>query len=365
MQKLVEQFGVDWKDAGSSSETAPRHLSESTATLLHVIDVYSKYLIEVENQPVKKVRETLEELAKTVISSDVSVAEKGMFRFRQFFNTYRIDEYTYIQNTFDDFKNVIWDFADQLSEEAAVDKNQDREMMNTLEKLRDAVEANSIEELRSRSREFIDFYVSFHAQRDSRRATRLEAMQKNLETVRKKLTETTKTARTDHLTGAYNRRSFDEHIREVIKYSRSNDTPACMVVLDIDFFKRINDTFGHDVGDFVLKECVRIVSEIFNREKDFVARIGGEEFCIVLQNINVGDAVKKVEQMLAKLRKDAVVAGEHTIKFTASAGIAQLLDTETADQWLKRADTALYKSKQNGRDKYTIAPFATGVDDVA
>lgn len=364
MQKLVEQLGVDWEQA-QADQNEPHQLSEAKATLLHLVDTYSKYLIEIDNQPVKAVRDTLEELSKAIINTDINVAEKAMFRLRQFFNTHRIDEYTYIQKTFDDFKNVIWDFADQLGEEVATEKNQDIELMQTFEKLRDAVEANSIDELRTRSREFIDFYVSFNAQRDSRRSRRLESIQQNLQTVRQRLGEVTKAAQTDHLTGAFNRRSFDTQAREVITDSRTKDSPACMLLLDIDFFKRINDTFGHDVGDFVLKEFVRIMKSVFTRDKDFIARIGGEEFCVIMPGINIGDAIKKVEGCLNKIRKEAIVSGEHTIRFTASVGVAQLLDTETIEQWLKRADTALYKSKSDGRDRYTIAPFATGVNNVA
>lgn len=364
MKRLIDQFGVDWQD-DANGEKVFNTISEAKATLLHSIDTYSRHLIDVEGQPVKKVRETFEELAKLIMSNEPEKSEKGLFRFRQFFNSYRIDEYTYIQNTFDDFKNVIWDFADQLGEEFAAEKNQDQELLKTLDLLRDAVEANSIDDLRSRSREFIDFYVSFHAQRDSRRNRRMDSIQKNLEEARVRLSDATKSAQIDHLTNINNRRSFDEKIRKVINELASDKTPASLLIIDIDFFKRINDTFGHDVGDFVLKECVQILKEVFSRDKDFIARIGGEEFAVILPGFRIQEAMMKAEQALERFRKDAVVTGPHTIKFTASIGIAQLLESETYEHWLKRADEALYKSKANGRDQLTIAPQVRGVDNVA
>src|SRR5690606_9825914 len=83
MRKLVAQFGIEW-DTNEGGEAASPTLSESKAALLHVIDVYSKYLIDVEGQPIKKVRETMEELAKAIVSLDQSKSDKAMFRFRQF-----------------------------------------------------------------------------------------------------------------------------------------------------------------------------------------------------------------------------------------------------------------------------------------
>jgi len=358
VQKLVEQFGVEWQAENANPQERPS-ISEATATILHILDIYAKHLIDVEGQPVKKVREGFEEIAQSVVSTDPARYEKGLFRLRQFFTSYRIDEYSYIQKTFDDFKNVIWDFADQLAAEIAADQSQDRELMQSLEQLRDAVESNSIEDLREKSREFIDFYISLHSHRDHRRNRRLESIQQNLEQVRLKLSEATKSAMTDFLTGAYNRRSFDQRIRECLKDCREKDQTATLLTFDIDYFKRINDRFGHDVGDFVLKECVRIARLVFIREKDFIARIGGEEFCFILPMMTAADAATKGEMLLERFRKEAIVTGQHTVRFTASIGIAQVLSGESHDQWLKRADEALYKSKQSGRDRLTIASFVT------
>src|SRR5690606_15502202 len=104
----------------------------------------------------------------------------ALFRFRQFFASYRIDEYAFVQQTFDDFRGIIWDFVDQLAEELAYQQAEDNEIKSNLEQLKEAVEANSIEALRTKSRHFIDAYMEFQTKRDSRRTKRMESIKKNL-----------------------------------------------------------------------------------------------------------------------------------------------------------------------------------------
>lgn len=359
VKKLLEQFDIPWQDSQSPETQAPFQISEEKATLLHMIDTYNKHLLDFENQPVRRVRETLDELAKGLASSDPVACEKALFRFRQFFASYRIDEYTYVQNTFDDFKNIIWDFADQLGEDVRFEKAQDHGVHQSLEQLKEAVESNSIEVLRSKSREFIDHYIEVQTKKDENRNHRIDSIQKNLSTMKKQLLEANHSMRVDHLTGAFNRKSFDEQLKKYLSLAQFSNSACTLIIMDIDFFKKINDSYGHDIGDFVLKECVRTIKKVFYRETDFVARIGGEEFAVVLPDFKVEHAVHKAEELMTLIRKETFIQGDLQIKFTMSMGIAQMNEQEIKDQsagtWIKRADQALYQSKNTGRNKYTIA----------
>jgi len=98
-----------------------------------------------------------------------------------------------------------------------------------------------------------------------------------------------------------------------------------------------------------------MLKEIFPREVDSVSRIGGEEFAVILPDYQIEHAIKKSEQALDKFRKETIVDKDMQVKFTISIGIAQLMESEDTSNWLKRADTALYESKKNGRDRYTVA----------
>lgn len=358
VKKLLEQFDIPTKSSfeqNGKTVDRPLEVSEERATLLHFIDTYSKTLIEIDTQPIRRIREMLDEFGKGLVHPDPEIVEKNLFRFRQFFSSYRIDEYSYMQHTFDDFKNIIWDFADQLGEEIRNEEAQETEVQQNLEELRQAVESNSIDILRSKSREFIVSYIKIQTRKEERRTLRMNAVQKNLFSVKKKLIEANHSMRTDHLTGAYNRKSFDEMLKKHWSLSRIQKTAVSLIILDIDFFKKINDTYGHDMGDFILKECVRSLKEVFYRSADFVARIGGEEFAILLPDFQLEHALVRAEETLNKIRKEFFVQGEIKIQFKVSMGIAQLLDNESADQWLKRTDTALYQAKNTGRDKYCVA----------
>lgn len=357
MKKLVEQFDMDWGSTPNSSEKNPSApvLTEDRATLLYILDIYNKHLFEIQNHSVRKVRAKLDTFAKELVQSDADISEKTLFKLRQFISSYRIDEYTYVQNTFDDFKRIIWDFADHLSEEAHIEDSTQGDINQSLEQLREAVESNSIEELRTRSRDFINFYLKHQSANNERRSKRMESIKKNLTTVKKQLMEANQTMRKDHLTGAHNRRCFDEQVRRYLQLHDIDKDPMTLIVLDIDFFKKINDAYGHDMGDFILKECVRLLQESFSREEDFIARLGGEEFAVILPGCNTQAAVKMAEEAMNRIRKEVFVEDKIEIRFTVSMGIAEITLSEGADSWYKRADEALYESKQTGRNKLTIA----------
>jgi diguanylate cyclase len=365
VHKLIDQLDFDYGWSKGSKKAKKIDINEDRATLLYILDVYNKHLVEIDGHPVRKVREILDELAKELVNPKRPDSDKLLFRLRQFFSIYRVDEYTYIRKTFEDFKGIIWDFVDQLAEDFKYEQTVDKDVKKNLAQLKEAVEADSIDLLRSKSREFIDSYVEHQTKREERRTKRIRGMRKNLDSVRKKLVEADRTSRMDHLTGAYNRRSFDDQMKQLLQFYELSKTPVSLIILDIDFFKKINDSYGHDVGDFVLKECVRMLQSIYTRDSDFLARIGGEEFAIILPDYRLEHAVKKAEETLSRIRKEVFITGSQELRFTVSLGIAELRDGETADQWLKRADSALYEAKNNGRNRFTIAGQKPEITQVA
>ena len=361
MSNLLDQLGLTIETKEKASP-----LSEEYATILYLIDVYNRNLFQIDQHPIRKVRTALDAFSKELVQNEPGRSHDDvLFRFRQWFSSYRTEEYGYIQNTFEDFKGIIWDFAGQLADELNAEKKTDETVKTSLDQLREAVESNSIDALRARSREFINLYIDTHAQKDEHRQKKIKSIRRNLSTIKKQLSEAHKAVNLDHLTGAYNRRSFDEQAKRCKTIFEISDNPVSMIILDIDFFKKINDSYGHDIGDFVLKEFVHLLHQVFHRPEDMICRIGGEEFVVLLPGFALEHAVKKAEDAIARIRKDVLVHGELKIAFTASMGIAQLLPGEGVDQWLKRADTALYASKHNGRNQFTVAQLAIVPERVA
>jgi two-component system, cell cycle response regulator len=166
-------------------------------------------------------------------------------------------------------------------------------------------------------------------------------------------------AMTDALTGAHNRRYFMNHMRRELKRTRRYGGEVSLLVFDIDHFKHINDRHGHAVGDTVLVEFVRRIQHALPREFDWCARLGGEEFAVVLPQTNLGGAAVVAEKIRRAVAAEPIVTGEGAVEVTVSVGVSGLAcfsDRElvTADHMLSRADDCLYSSKNSGRDRVTI-----------
>jgi diguanylate cyclase len=160
---------------------------------------------------------------------------------------------------------------------------------------------------------------------------------------------------TDKLTGLYNRGHWEESLNNEFKrYQRTHKTSTLMM-LDIDFFKKVNDTYGHTAGDEVLRRTSTILHEMV-RCSDIAGRYGGEEFGILLIDVTEKIAWHVAERLRKRIEKECVIFDEQQICFTISIGLAEVNHEQTtALQWLQKADTALYHSKHNGRNQVTLA----------
>ena len=157
---------------------------------------------------------------------------------------------------------------------------------------------------------------------------------------------------TDPLTGLSNRRAFNERLQlEWERLKRSPEIQAALVLCDIDHFKRINDTYGHGCSDEVLKHFASRLREHV-RATDMAARIGGEEFAVLLEAASIEDAQVWAERFRQDTAATAVVCGEVSISYSASMGVA-LLDPRlhSVEQVMQQADSALYQAKRQGRNQ--------------
>lgn len=154
----------------------------------------------------------------------------------------------------------------------------------------------------------------------------------------------------DHLTGLYNRHFFVDEGKSRFSRSLRHNEELSTVILDIDHFKAINDTFGHLAGDVVLKNVANVL-ETNKRKEDLIARFGGEEFVLVMEKCSAEHAKIKAEELRKKIEASEIEG----IKVTASFGIAERNDTtESFEQMLKNADEALYAAKENGRNQVRL-----------
>ena len=166
-----------------------------------------------------------------------------------------------------------------------------------------------------------------------------------LNTIQKNKLELESLANTDPLTGLYNRRHFYELVNPLLSISKRDEKVSTMLMLDIDKFKNINDTYGHDVGDEILKDVTTVASKSI-RESDILARFGGEEFTIFLPNTDYKSAIVVAQKIRTSIESMRSV---QDIKSTISIGVSEVIrDIDTA---IKEADIALYRAKENGRNR--------------
>jgi two-component system, cell cycle response regulator len=157
-------------------------------------------------------------------------------------------------------------------------------------------------------------------------------------------------ALTDGLTGMQNRRFFDDALREYLDEFRRIRRPVGLLIIDLDHFKKINDTHGHDVGDMVLREVAACL-QAMTRFHDVVARLGGEEFAIVAPNMNEDSLLGFSERLRDAIAALAIENDNAVLRVTASIGVAVWNGKETADEFYRRADGRLYQAKRTGRNR--------------
>lgn len=159
-------------------------------------------------------------------------------------------------------------------------------------------------------------------------------------------------ANTDGLTRCYNKSFFNNALEAEVKKSKLTGRPLTLIIFDLDHFKKLNDNYGHDAGDFVLKEKAQLIRSNGVRQGDIFARYGGEEFCVLLPNTNLKQGFEIAERLRKLVEKHEFIYDGKRLPVTASIGVADYRQgVNTGTDLFKRADSAVYKSKEGGRNQ--------------
>jgi len=178
---------------------------------------------------------------------------------------------------------------------------------------------------------------------------KLEDAEKQLNTQAEQLRSHETQARTDSLTGLLNRRAFDDELKRRLNQWQRMQVPCTLMLLDLDFFKKLNDTHGHQVGDEVLRQVAKVIkSEV--REMDLPCRYGGEEFAVIFPSTDVASACNVAERIRLAIEAATPMVEGNTLKITCSIGLSQFIANDDVTRLIRRADEALYASKRAGRN---------------
>lgn len=189
----------------------------------------------------------------------------------------------------------------------------------------------------------------------SRRQAEMSAMHAQLKALSDDLAASQAQAAQDPLTGLANRGAFDERLASGAPMAQVSGRPLTLFMVDLDHFKRVNDTYGHPGGDEVLRQASKALIRAFPRRDDFVARYGGEEFAVLASDADPRAAERMAIRLLNAVRRLDIEFQRQHIPITASVGYATLRPDEQIPEFLKRADDALYRAKAQGRDRAVSA----------
>ncbi len=160
-------------------------------------------------------------------------------------------------------------------------------------------------------------------------------------------------AYTDPLTKTNNRTAFNDTIQKEIQLAHRNSHHLSVIFFDMDHFKKINDNFGHECGDIALASAANCIKEIV-RDSDVVFRYGGEEFVILLRDTDIAGVQIAAERIRRGIENHTIAYGLEIVKLTASMGVSSLREGDSMESLLKRADQAMYRAKQNGRNQVQV-----------
>ncbi len=178
----------------------------------------------------------------------------------------------------------------------------------------------------------------------------VEEAEKRIQALESELDEASELVKQDHLTGALNRRGMDDVFEQELARAERMTQPLAVAVMDIDFFKRLNDTYGHEAGDTALVHLVQVVKDVI-RPTDSIARFGGEEFVIILPNTDLDFASEVMVRVQRELTKRFFLHNNQRLLMTFSGGVALWKTGESAEAVIARADKAMYRAKESGRNR--------------
>ena len=186
-------------------------------------------------------------------------------------------------------------------------------------------------------------------------AIELSFYQKRIKDLEGELKATKEETRVDHLTGLFNRKAFDRDVQETLGRCRRFHRPACLLLLDIDFFKKMNDQWGHKAGDDVLVNFSKLLLKSL-RQLDLTYRLGGDEFAIIFNDYSLDHAITIAERVRQFVSSRVYKVADLKFTLSVSGGISELSKDEDQDSWFKRSDQALYRAKHAGRNRIHVDP---------
>ncbi len=358
--------------------TADAGLDAALDTLASVLRSYGRAALDTETATAESIDERCESWARHVLNGSpipgphgasptdeepapVPVEQRAWAPLRRFFRDQRQGEVAHHGQVGTTLRGTVLELVDVVYKAFEDGRGVDEELSARACELRAALASEDVTTLRTAAQRVTASLEQSLERREAIHERAVKSLGRRLRVVRDQLKEATRAAEVDALTGLANRAALDRRIEASITLSRFTGQPECLLMLDIDHFKTVNDTHGHRVGDRVLAEIGACLARTVIRRSDFVARYGGEEFSVVLSDTDSEQAVSVGERVLRDIRALRVpLEGGGSLSVTASLGLADLRSDDDAPSWIDAADRAMYRAKDEGRDQLCVRGSTSG-----
>lgn len=281
---------------------------------------------------------------------------------RRFFADRRKAEKRFVIERLSDYRGVVEDLVSGLRVIGERDQTTEDSVKQSLNRIEDAVSTGVLPEIRKALEQTVRKVNDTFAEQKRQYEARLSELNDRMSSLRQDLVAAHEEMKRDALTDAYNRGAFDAAIKQTVNMRFILGQPATLVMIDLDKFKDINDSFGHAAGDDVLRAVGECLARAFIRKSDIVARYGGDEFAVILNDTTAENARQVVDRFLAQMDDVRVPYADGETRVSCSAGYTEVHDSDSVESLIIRADRALYKAKAAGRNRAEQLPWAPSPD---
>ena len=371
---LVAKIMGNGANQGKAPKTSKSESNSTTAiadgaldTLSNVLQVMGKESFPLENDIDPGIfPEMCSEFAAHVEngagvpSFDIPASADGSrewARVRRFFADRRKAENEFVTERLHNYRGVVEDLVSGLRNIGERDHDTEVSVKRNLNTIEDAVGTGVLPEIRKALTQTIRNVTDTFDEQRKAYERELDELNNRMSSLRQDLVAAREEMKRDALTDAYNRGAFDSAISQSLNMHFILNQPVTVMMIDIDKFKEINDTFGHAAGDEVLRGIGEALARSFIRKSDLVARFGGDEFAVILNDTAADNCVGLLERFLKSVTEICIPYASEDTRVSCSVGYTEIHTNDTVKSLMHRADKALYQAKRNGRNQAAFLAY--------
>jgi diguanylate cyclase len=277
-------------------------------------------------------------------------------RMRRFYVDRRRDEKTFVTERLQGYRSVVGELVSGLRQIGQRDRDTETSVKKSLDAIETALATGLLPEIRAALTETINAIGETFALQKKIYEEKINELNERMSGLRQDLVAVREEMKRDPLTDVYNRRAFDTAIAQSLNMRFILSQPFTLVMIDLDGFKSINDSFGHAAGDVVLRAVGDALARCFSRKNDLIARYGGDEFAVILADTSLENCKALIGRFIQYVAAIVVPNAPEDLHPGCSVGFTDITADDTVDTLVNRADRVLYEAKASGSNSFRYAP---------